>query len=622
MSAREHTLSCHEAVRLMAFYVKDDPTLSPDEREGFERHVMVCPSCAAEYEQEKRLEILLEAYWAFSRSNQGRLRSAGQDLDGKDSRGTSESSSEPLSVAAGLERPTRSGPSLVEARRRGERKGTLARAAWQVGVLAAAASILIAIGISWFVVHKRNTSQRTPIAARTVGSLAGFAELVTADGREPLTLNRPVTTAAQPQEILLGGMHRVVMNRNTTASFSAEPRRTTGPRAGKISYEIQLAQGELYVEVVPGHPFIVKTANARLDITGTKFNVVADGDRTELTLLKGSVRFSASDHPQEAVSVTAGHASTITARLAPTVPARVDAIATTAWARDVALNNAIALADARAGVDLSSLSMIREEFWRYADPPDVDTLDYETWRDAHKQPRSILASLTTTRMQAINADWIELLMISGDVWQFRYDPKLPADQPLAKIEPAAITRLARHYGLDETKILEALGLPDSILATTSSVQSGTPGQRYALALRRWHDAAVAAMPDRPEAKDDPKLFSLYASQYLAETRTAAYLWAKNNPEKARELLADREYLAMLPMRPVMASDGMPNVNEWLRQLHDQANAARHCVPAAMEWLLVPPGTGCAYQATEQQRRLAALVAELAPPPDQPEGMQE
>ena len=620
MIARENTLSCHEALRLMAFYINDDPTLSPDERGGFERHVMVCHSCAAEYEQEKQLEVLLEAYWAFSPSNQGQLRSAGQDLDRKDSLCTSESPSEPLPVAAGLERPTRSGPSLVEARRGGKHKPTLVRAAWQVGVLAAAACILIAIGISWVMMHKRNTSQRTPIAAGTVGSPAGFAELVTADGREPLTLNRPVTTAARPQEILLGGMHRVVMNRHTRATFTLQPKRTEGPRAGKTPYEIQLAQGELYVEVVPGNPFTVKTTNARLDITGTKFDVLTDGDKTELALLKGSVRFSALDHPQEPVSVTAGHASTITGRRAPTAPSPVDALATTAWARDAALNNAIALADEQAGVDLS---MISEDFWRQADLPDVDTLNYETWRDAHKQPRSILASLATERMkQAINADWIELLMVSGDIWQFHYDPRLPADQPLAKIEAAAITRLARYYGLDEKKILEALGQPESILTTTPPVQNGAPGQRYALALRRWHDAIWAVPPDKPETKDDPRLFSLYASQYLAETRTAAYLWAKSHPEEARQLLADREYLTMLPTLPAVAGDGAPDMNVWLKQLHDQANAARSCVSAAMEWLLVPPGTGCALQATEQQRRLAALVAELAPPPDQQEGMQE
>jgi len=623
MIARDNTVSCHEALRLMAFYMNDDPTLSPDERRGFERHVLVCPSCAAEYEQEKRLEVLLETYWAFARSDQGALRSAGQDLERKESRATSERFSEPLSVVAGLERSARSGPSLVEAGRRGEHARTLVRAAWQVGVLAAAACIVIAIGISRLMVHTGSTSRRTPIAAGTADTPAGCAERVTADGREPLALNRPVTTAAQPQEILLGGMHRVVMNRNTRASFSAQPRRHEGPGAGTMPYAIQLAHGELYVEVVAGHPFTVITANARLDITGTKFDVVADGSTTDLTLLKGSIRFSAVDRPHEAVRVTAGHASTIAGRLAPSVPARVDARATTAWARDVALNNAIALADAHAGVDLSSLSMISDAFWRHADPPDVDTLDYDAWLEENPRPR--WASNAFAAMQqnhAINADWIELLMVSGAIWQFHYDPQLPADQPLATSEPVAIARLARYYGLDETKMLEAFGLlPDSIRAAPSAVQNTTPGRRCALALRRWHDAILAVPPETPETRDDPRLFSLYASQYLAETRTAAYLWAKNNPSKARELLADQDYLAMLPMRAAAAGDDAPDMNQWFSQLHDQANAARNCVPAAMEWLLVPPGTGCAHQATERQRWLASLVTEVMRP-EQPEGMRE
>jgi len=487
----------------------------------------------------------------------------------------------------------------------------LRRVVWRIGSLAAAACILFAIGVGWVMMHKGDSGQSQPGIAANADSPAVFAELVTPEGRKPLALNQLVTSSDQPQEILLGGMHRVVMNRHTRATFSVEPRRTEGPHAGKIPYEIQLAQGELYVEVVPGNPFTVKTSNARLDITGTKFDVVADGDKTELTLLKGSVRFSALDHPQEAVSVTAGHASTITERRTPSAPSPVDALATTTWARNAALNNAIALADGQADVELVSLSMMREDFWRQADLPDVDTLDYETWRDAYKQCQSILASLTTaTTNQAINADWIEVLMISGDIWQFHYDPKLQADQPLTKIEPAAITRLDRYYSLDEEKILEALGLPESILTTTPSVQGVTPGQRYALALRRWHDAVMAVAPHRPEIKDDPKLFSLYASQYLAETRTAAYLWAKKNPEKARQLLADSAYVTLLPIPPAFAINGAPDVKEWFKQLRDEANAARSLALAAMEWLLVPPG--CALQTTEQQRGLAELVAQLRP----------
>ena len=133
--------------------------------------------------------------------------------------------------------------------------------------------------------------------------------------------------------------------------------------------------------------------------------------------------------------------------------------------------------------------------------------------------------------------------------------------------------------------------------------------------RRWHHAVMTGTPDKPKTNDDLKLFSLYASHYLAQTRTAAYLWAKIHPEKARQLLADSAYVAMLPTAPPM-----PDEEEWIEQLREQAVTARSCVPAAMEWVLVPAGTGCAPQVSEQQRKLAALVVELTPSfPDRWEG---
>ena len=203
-------------------------------------------------------------------------------------------------------------------------------------------------------------------------------------------------------------------------------------------------------------------------------------------------------------------------------------------------------------------------------------------------------------------------MVSGDIWQFHYDPTLPGKQSLTKLQPQAIARLARHYGRDEKDILKALGLPDSALATTTPVQDGAFGHEYAEALLHWHDAILAIDTQNQKATDSLKTFSFNASQYLGETRIAAYLWVKNHPEHARQLLGDKKYLAMLPTPPEVSvqNGGAPDVNEWLEQLRKEATAAQNCFPAVIEWMSAPP-PGCA-QPTEQQRWLAELVAELTP----------
>ncbi len=75
------------------------------------------------------------------------------------------------------------------------------------------------------------------------------------------------------------------MNTETSVTFGAE---NIGK---KVRYDLQLAKGELYVEVIPGHPFTAKTPNAQLIITGTRFSVNHQDGQTDLTLVKGSVRF-------------------------------------------------------------------------------------------------------------------------------------------------------------------------------------------------------------------------------------------------------------------------------------------------------------------------------------------
>jgi len=41
-------------------YIKDDPGLTQDHREAFEAHLLICPACAEEYQEDKQLVALLK----------------------------------------------------------------------------------------------------------------------------------------------------------------------------------------------------------------------------------------------------------------------------------------------------------------------------------------------------------------------------------------------------------------------------------------------------------------------------------------------------------------------------------------------------------------------------------
>ena len=235
------------------------------------------------------------------------------------------------------------------------------------------------------------------------------------------------------------------------------------------------------------------------------------------------------------------------------------------------------LVNGQAEIDTASLS---QDAWRQPEPPEVDTLDYVKWRDEHPRMASAFnLQQAGGKDPAGHVDYIESLMVSGDIWQFHYDPKLPASQPLTKSDSASIATLPAG--------------------------SPTPGQQYAEALRRWHDALATSGRETGESTGDLMFFSLRASQYLAETRTAAYLWVKTHPTEAGRLLADNRYRAMVPM--VCATTDAAG---WLEQLRQQAIASRSCGKIALEWFAMPEGNGCTPQSAQNRQQLAAQVSEL------------
>jgi len=619
-------VGCEEAQLLMLPIWLNDPGMSDRERREFEAHLSICPACREEYAEARRLTPLVKRHWGpIGEDAQRLLLRAGYETDARRPSGKRE---RPMTVEEGWEDLKRRCPSLAEACRRQERKREQRRLMWRVGSLAAAASIVVAIGVGWMTSRKGESLQSGTVVAADSDRTSANAvvELVTPQGRKALVPGRPVTTDDQPQEILLGGMHRVVVNRHTQAAFGtveAPVREGGAPRDYKVppegpfrAYEIQLARGELYVEVLTGHPFTVRTDNALLRITGTRFDVRAEGGRTELVLLKGSVQFSRLEDAERSVHVCTGQASTIVGHLAPTIPRATDAAAATAWARELALTNAIARA--RPSVDLHLLESIRD-YQPQPKPLDLDSIDYEKWRDDHRDwfasefPWIFQVQNVLKERHGIDADYVELLMVSGDIWQFNY-PR-PVNCPIPVFDPAAVKRIAEHYKVEHTHLLRATEafssnpLAGNRAAAPSARGKMTPAEAYLAALKSWRsDIASAAGGAGSTLSDDLLMFSLHAGVYLANTRATAYLWVKTNPKKAESLLAQTGY--PYASRVGHGDQTIETLDAWTRHLGHEAAIAQACDQGARELFTAPRASGCGAETSTLVKQLEESLSAL------------
>ena len=544
-----NSLTCSQARGLVGMYLIDDPDLTSEQRDDFEAHIVVCPSCANEYTESQRVISLVRRYWQLSPDTVALLEEAGYPTTPpfSESAPPEPSREAPMTAQAAFEDFKRRNPDFAhgyDQQVAQHRRRMLFRRIGVAAALTACIALLAYGGWNACMSTRPAAPDANLVATNAVQSPLFFAERITPAGREPVQLGEPIACQDTPQEILIAGKHRVVMNTDTTATIRSAAKAHT---SGGEKYAIQLAKGELYVEVVPGHAFEVTTPNAQLTITGTKFNVrtspAPGSNRTDLTLLKGSVRLApGSSDWGEAVDVTAGYASTVLSNTAPSDPHKVDALAATAWARELSFRNAFTSLTAQdIPLDLD------DALWSSAQT-DPSKLDYEMWRDKHQDwfaaqfPWVFEAQAALADQHGIETDYINLLMVSGDIWQFNYPrPPRKLGHPIATFAPAGVGRLARHYEVDAASLLAAIRPGSDATAITDTVR---PGKAWADAIDHWRlDIGTAASGGESASADDLVLFSLRAGTYLTNTRTAAYLWVTAHPAEAQRLLADEDYLA-------------------------------------------------------------------------------
>jgi hypothetical protein len=621
-------MNCQQAEELLIYVESNDPCLSAPDRAAYFEHIAGCNVCREEFEQGQFVCDLIQRHARLSPETVERLESEGQLVPAylrPQPREEPVFSDEHLE--AGLAtllakideiealKPGHAHSIRLQTSRTANTRpsGSLFPVRWRIAArLATAACLALVAVLGWW----WSSARISPISGGAVRShrWQHTVQLVTSAGEQAIPLGQPVITNSVRAELLLDGQHRVVMNNNTTATVDIDGE----------AFTINLARGELYVEVVPGHAFAVSTPHAQLTITGTQFNVKADPAQTELALLKGSVRFTSLANEQT-VDVTAGHASQVAGRSAPTTPRQVDAQLVTAWARQTrpALAGTQTLPGAGAGAGAGEgVGRPGDGFaWLEDMPldslmpeiPDYRTWSYERFRDemrpwfAEQFPWAMELEKALNEEYGIEADYLDVLVISGDIWQFSYQGSSRGnfDSPFSTFYLNAVKRLTGWYGLSTKPLLDTL----SYHADAHTLNDHT-GEAFAVAIERW--GTDIAQADQQKL-DDLALFSLKASAYLTQTRVASYLWIKEHPEQAQRLLASDDYTAtFLASRLPIPLHERLDPTALLHQLDTQIDASHCCYQQAQQLiLLMPQAQQCPAKVwTELKRRFNERLAPL------------
>ncbi|CAG1005405.1 Protein FecR [Myxococcaceae bacterium] len=134
------------------------------------------------------------------------------------------------------------------------------------------------------------------------------------------------TRWGERRELTLEDGSRVSLNTHSALSVEFSPERRA----------VKLLEGEAYFQVAhnPARPFTVATAHGVAKVTGTAFNVYAQGERMTVTVSEGRVKVYAEGAENQAVNLTAGlQASGDANGIGAAV--RVDDRQATAWREDL-----------------------------------------------------------------------------------------------------------------------------------------------------------------------------------------------------------------------------------------------------------------------------------------------
>jgi len=486
--SRNKQMTCQQARHLVDAYILNDPSLTTEDRKSIESHLQNCPKCAQEYEKAGLVMNLVKKYWSGESENQLFVECTEQSTERR------------MTAKEGWKDLCRCCPDLAVTVKYQKRQQLLHR-------VSAVAACLI-IGVSLFLAFSNYSEPE--IASKSTHQQVAFApkpsvriELVSKNGNILIPANQQIASNNELNTLVINGKHRLMMNTNTVLAI--EPL----VELSNIGCQVKLVSGQIYTHVEhDGNPFIVDTAHGQAVITGTTFDVKVTDDSTTLIVSEGTVQFESQDG---VVNVTAGQISEITSQSAPSIPLLCNTDKLTTWATGYKPGPALAQAESNTDLWYLSLQLGKE-------PIVLEETDYESWveqkRDWFKQEFPWIFPLKEAlAKEGIEVDYPELLIQSGDVWQFVCLESIPAR--FSVLDPNSLLKAASSYGFDKQWLLENVPAAKTTLENPVLSQNSFTGPK---AFGRWLEYLDETKSSRPPTP----IYSYHVSKYLAETRSLAW----------------------------------------------------------------------------------------------------
>jgi len=501
-------MNCKKVQFLMCLYIADDPALTGKERLAFANHLRNCQECAREYGESRFVIDLAREHWQVSEDTLALIEKANKYVK---PRMTVEEAWQDLKSRI---------PEFAQFEKRQKRLQLFRRA----GVVAACLVVGISIFLAFSYSKPKFAQESIPEQVVFAPKPSVKVELISDNSKVLIPTGYEIAAAKELKSLIINDKHRIVINVDTT--LAVEPL-VEGSRLGCL---VKLASGEILAHVEhDGNPFVVSTAHGKAVITGTIFDIKATDISTTLVVAEGTVQF---ESEESFVKVTADHTSEIVAQSAPTKPTSCDIAKLTAWANGQELKKLkTALAKIESfsdDYDTTALCLSA-----MSGPIDLENINYEEWIEEKQdwfrgefpwifQLQSALAQ------EGVKVEYPELLVKSGDIWQFMY-PQNTIDR-IPIFNPDSLINVASKFGFDNKWLLENVPAVEFAVGAPVATEDKFTGLK---AFEKWA-YYFEQLRQSPDAMDsDTLLYSLHACRYLTNTRTLAWLTINSSKDTLR-----------------------------------------------------------------------------------------